>query len=274
MKQNLLSCILSLLMLGGALSFSLVLAVPPEPNFQQFYGIVTGADEVLSVTAQVGSKSFEAAIVDGEYGKDTPFLVEGKEGDMINFFIDDVQVETYILTIGEVTSLDLELKEESTTGTDEITSTEDKEALISEEQAGGTTTSDNEPAPSEGELGEGEATTDISASTESTDEIAGSETEAEEPNLFQLKEETKEVGSSNLFTWLIIIGAAFLLGVAVLLLVFWKKGQPKLISDSNELFYGETCKHPFHQQYPVHKHERPAEVCQVPEHKNYPLHRH
>ncbi len=249
----------------------LALAVPPEPNFQQFYGTVTGADEALSVKAQVGSKSFEAAIVDGEYGKDTLFLVEGKEGDAIKFFIDDAQVETYTLTIGEVTSLNLELKEEDITGTDENLSVEDDTNTATGDV--GTAIVDNEPAPSDGELGDGEATTDTALDTEPTDETAGSETEAEESNISQLKEGTKEAGSSNLFTWLIVIGAAFLLAVAVLLLVFWKKGHQQVAGREMELFYGETCKHPSHQQYPVHKHERQEGICQAPEHKNSPPHK-
>lgn len=257
----------------------LALAAPPEPNFHQFYGTVIGADEALSVKAQVGSKSFEAAIVDGEYGKDVPFLVEGKEGDLIKFFIDDVQVETYTLVIGEVTSLNLELKGESITETDETTSTGDEEALTDgEAEAGGTATVDTEIVPSDGELGEGEAATSTTAGTEATDENVGSETKTEESikesNISQLKEEVEEAESSNLFTWLIIIGAAFLLGVTILLLVFWKKRQPKQTGDSNELFYREICKHPSHQQYPVHKHERQEGICQAPEHKNYPSHRH
>ena len=256
----------------------LALAVPPEPNFQQFYGTVTGADEAVSVKAQAGSKSFEAAIVDEEYGKDTPFLVEGKEGDMIKFFIDEVQVETYTLAIGEVTSLDLELKtgEEDTTVIDEDTSgiTEDSSVVDDTAVGDGEAAITSDEADTSGELVDGETATDTAASTESTDENVDLETETEESNISQLKEETKEAGSSNLFTWLIIIGAAFLLGVAVLLLVFWKKGQPKQIGGGNELFYGETCKHPSHQQYPVHKHERQEGTCQAPEHKNYPSHRH
>ena len=254
---------------------ALALAVPPEPNFQQFYGTVTGADEALSVKAQVGSKSFEATIIDGEYGKDTPFLVEGKEGDMITFFIDDAQVETYTLAIGEVTSLDLELKtgDEDTIVIDEDSSVVD-DTIVGDGEAA-TTSGD---ADTSGELGDGEAITDtadgisVDAGEDDTTSL-----ETEEPKVSQLEEEKKELESSNLFTYLIITGTAFFLGLAVLLVVFWKKGQRKqqqTAGSDNELFYGERCRHLSHQQYPAHKHERPAEVCRASEHQNYPPHRH
>lgn len=260
-----------------SLSLTLTAAAPPEPNFQQFFGTVSGVEDGATVNAQIGENSFETAVVGGEYGKDAPFLVKGNSGEEIAFFLDDVQVETTTLIIGEATQLDLSLGggsvEEGISPTEEITD-ETTEAMGEEEAAAPSI----EEAVPEGEPGVeeagGEATTETFTGEEAAvEEGAGAKAEKDEAGISSLTGEKTE--GSNLFTYLIIIGAAFLLAVAVLLLVFWRKGKTKLQAGTGiELFYGETCRHPSHQQYPVHKHERPAEVCRAPEHQGYPLHRH
>ncbi len=246
------------LAMGGILFLNSALAAPPEPNFQQFYGIVTGVDDGAVVKAQVGENIFETVVVGGEYGKDTPFLAEGKEGDTVTFFIDDVPVETYVLTIGEVTELDLELAEGEGIGTEEIGLTEG-ESEVPEEGTGAAAEGEESAFP-EGELGAEDTAAETLGGAEAAAEGEGEtdlEAEKEGDGASQLEEQKEGGEGSNLFTYLIILGAAFLLAVVILLLVFWRKGRKQQAAGGEtELFYGETCRHPSHQQYPVHKHER------------------
>ncbi len=94
--------------------FILVIAVnaqnnPPQPNFHQFYGDVTGASPGDEVRATVAGNTFTTVVdSNNRYGYSPLFLVDGgNNGDTIIFYVKGVQAGTYPFEKGGVTELDL-----------------------------------------------------------------------------------------------------------------------------------------------------------------------